>query len=147
MTALHYAAQLHGDTEIEKFLLSLGGNPSIKNKYNQDAYDISMRSNKRSLFDHKISFLQKENKDLSATITTLGKRYRETEENIIYLTSSCNNYKEKYQKIENDNKLLYRENNDIKIQNSVLNKDLATKDIKITKLSKVVDNFVVNNKK
>ena len=137
MTALHYAAtQLRLDSDIEKFLLSLGGNPNIKNVYNQDSYDISMKCNRRSLFDHKISSLQKENKDLSATITTLGKRNRETEEHNIFLSTSCNNYKEKHQKLEHDNKLLYREISDVKIQNSTLTRDLIVKDTKITKLSK-----------
>ena len=168
MTALHYAAQSHYngvDVEIEKYLLSIGANPNIKNRYNQDAYDISLKSNKRSLFDHGIKELKEENKTLT---TTLGKRIREADDksNLLsdkitllnekntFLTKTCDNYKQsiselkdRNKKLESDIKSTNTENTNLKSQNYELRIESNAKDVKIAGLSITVDNFIVGNRK
>ena len=146
MTALHYAAQLPDDA-IEKYLLSLGANPNIKNKYNQDVYDISIKFNKRSLFDAKIQSVQVEVRDLKSENLILKKRTRDTEDTISYLNESCNNYKNKVQKLTNENKILQSNLDEIKIKNSIILKDLGNSNLKNSKLETVIDNFIDNNKK
>ena len=146
MTALHYAAQL-SDGEIERYLLTIGGNPAIKNKYGKDAYDISITFNKRILFDIKIQKLQAEKTDLKTEIENLKKRSNDQADMIEYANAACQNYKNKWQKNSLENNFLNIELNSQKATNALLSKEIINKDAKIEKFDATIENFIKNNKK
>ena len=146
MTAIHYAAQL-SDSSIELYLLALGANPSIKNKYGSDAFDISIKFNKRLLFDNKIQKLQTENKDLIDETINLRKRNKEQSVITDYANESCQNYKLKNQKINAENNFLTTELGSQKVKNTLLMKEIINKDAKIAKLDATIENFLIKNKK
>jgi ankyrin repeat protein len=77
--ALHYAVTLPND-DIIKYILELGANPKIKQNEGYDAYDLSLRSGKKIIFEYfekenkiKIDKLETENSILSVKIDDLKK--------------------------------------------------------------------------
>jgi len=84
LTALHIAA-MHGQREAIKYLCSQGGNPDIKNKVQQDCYDMTpvlslhrlmdaeKRKRDRQMITKKLALLQ-ESKEFEATREELRKK-------------------------------------------------------------------------
>jgi len=76
-TSLHYAVSLPNN-DITNYLLDLGANPNLKQNDNYDAYEISLRSGKKYIFEYMkekqqntISVLEFNNKNLLERVNDL----------------------------------------------------------------------------
>lgn len=76
-TALHYAVTLPNN-DITKFILELGGDPKIKQSEGNDAFELSLRSGKKYIFQYfeqqkqeKINGLETDNAKLTLKVDDL----------------------------------------------------------------------------
>jgi len=76
-TALHYAVTLPNN-DITQFILELGADPKIRQDEGYDAYELSLRSGKKYIFEYfkekqqkQITNLETENKDLNRKVVRL----------------------------------------------------------------------------
>jgi ankyrin repeat protein len=144
-TAIHYAVTLPNN-DITEYILECGANPLITEFEGYDAYELSLRSGKKFIFDYykkkqqkRISDLETENDSLKIKIDDLRRRED-------YYARTIDDYNKKLEKInrfESENKILANalgkktaECNELKTENARLKRNLEESETAFSNLLK-----------
>jgi ankyrin repeat protein len=144
-TALHYAVTLPNN-DITEYILQCGANPLIKQNEGYDAYELSLRSGKKFIFDYykakqelKISELERDNDSLKVKIDKL----RSNEDYYVRTIDDYNKKLEKFSRYESENRVLAAtlgkktsECNELRSENTRLKRNLEESETAFNNLLK-----------
>lgn len=119
-TALHYAVTLPNN-DITKFILELGSNPKIKQNEGYDAYELSLRSGKKFIFQYfeqqqhvTIDKLETSNNELSLKVVNLKKNNEHLIDSIDKFNDKINKCNDKINTLRQVIEVKIKENNNLK---------------------------------
>jgi septal ring factor EnvC (AmiA/AmiB activator) len=124
-TALHYAIRANNDKMIE-FLLKLGANPLAKTNTNQDAFDLSLKYQTKTVISHAINGKSTEIDNQKKTISALERKINDLEINSNYLERSVKDLGTKQTQLKSEIKDLQTRNNTLESKNSQLTAENTT---------------------
>jgi ankyrin repeat protein len=110
-TSLHYAITLPYN-DITQYLLDIGADPKIKQSEGFDAYELSLRSGKKFIFDYYKIKQQMEIKNLEFENTGLKRKVADLNNTIQYLDKSIDSYNNKISTLKTENNKLKRDLDD-----------------------------------
>jgi len=110
-TSLHYAITLPYN-DITQYLLDIGADPKLKQSEGFDAYELSLRSSKKFIFDYYKIKQQMEIKNLEFENTGLKRKVSDLNNTIQYLDKSIDNYNNKISELKTANLKLKRDLDD-----------------------------------
>ena len=125
-TALHYAIRFNNESMID-YLLSIGANPSLKTIDNQNSFDLSLKYQTKTVYEHEIKDLKLNVSELKGTVSALERKIENSAVNTKYLVKSIddlvlknNNLKYDFSEIKKDNLSLKSRNSSLLKENSSL---------------------------
>ena len=121
-TALHYAIQMRNEQMI-KYLLSLDAEPKIKNGNGQDAFDMSLTFQMRTVIDCELAEKESDIKTHQQTINSITSKLSVTEKNVEYLQSTINKSNTEMRIVKNETEQL---------RNTLSNNKLRIADLEFT---------------
>ncbi len=94
-TALHIAISKSSNSEIVKYLLSIGANPDLKTKSNADSYDLAFDHRNRHVFNYAVEKANTKVDELLVKNDSLNAKINDLTDKNHYLTKSNEKYGEK----------------------------------------------------
>lgn len=107
-TPLHYAVTLPHNS-ITQYLLELGGDPYIKQNEGYDAFELSLRSGKKFIFEYDSNKKDNKIKELESDNIKLINKIDEIKRTNEFLINSTDNYNTKITNLTKENTKLKRE--------------------------------------
>ena len=159
-TALHYAIQMRNE-EMIRYLSQFDAEPTIKNNEGQDAFDMSIRYQIRTLIDAE--FQEKNNtiKTQQQTINSTKDKVVLLEKQVVFLESTISKVSKERDVFKSENSGIKTENVELKKNNAILkqsNTELDSKykeadasrnqlKRKVEELDKMIDTLIGTGKK
>lgn len=112
-TAIHYAVTLPHNS-ITQYLLEMGADPTIKQNEGYDAYELSLRSGKKYIFDYQNTKKDTTIKELETDNNKLILKIEDIKRTNEYLINSSDNYNNKITNLNKEIINLSKENTKLK---------------------------------
>jgi chromosome segregation ATPase len=94
-TSLHIAISKSSNSDIVKYLLSIGANPDLKTKSNADSYDLAFDHRNRHVFNYAVEKANAKVDELLVKNDSLNAKINDLTDKNQYLTKSNEKYSEK----------------------------------------------------
>jgi len=114
-TALHHAVRIRGNNNVIEYLMSIGGNPKLKQDEGKDCIDLAIEANYRYLIDKLLKEKDIELDKIYDKYDTINYQYKDLErkneklvEENTYLKKSTSQYVEKIETLKTENAGLKR---------------------------------------
>lgn len=114
-TALHYAIQMRNEAMI-KYILSLDAEPTIKNGNGQDAFDMSLMFQMRTVIDCELAEKNSHIKTQQQTITSITEKLKTSEDHVKYLQSTIDKSSTEVRVLRNESASLRSNVSDLRTQ-------------------------------
>jgi ankyrin repeat protein len=121
-TALHYAIRFNNESMID-YLLSIGANPSLKTIDSQTAFDLSLKYQTKTVYEHEIKDLKLNVSELKGTVSALERKIENNTIDTKYLVKSIDDLVAKNNNLKCDFSEIKKENLSLKNRNSLLIKE------------------------